>query len=1270
MSYLYVEPAVFHGNKRFANNVDVDGNLNVDGTSVLIGGVTIETLTLDTNSANALLIRRDGGGATVLNVDNTAQSVEIGDADIVFETGRAATATRYSTGRNADATNLYYFNVPTGASFEWTVNDVTEMTLSATAVNFQNNSITTTGGGSLTGTWSDLGTVTTIDINGGTLDGTIIGGASAAAATITTLSMNNLITWSAGAAITAASYQIGRDADGTNQLHLNVPTGGTFEFSVNDIAEMVLSATQLNLQNNTLLVNAINSTSTTTSITMQNQTFASIGADHQALIVQPTWSAENFNHDVLFLNGTQNGGVSGSFSGLRIALTKGTAATTADNFYSINILAPTVTGTVSIGRAIFIADQTVAGITTSRGIEFNATGVANSILWGGSALQYANAANNIRFMDATNVNGLAFNLLATAVQTINTVTATTGNITLQNQTFTAGAAHNAITMSPTWATENFAHTSLNLTATQNGANSSTLTGINVTMTKATVATTLATSTAINISAISVTGVITNSYGLDIANQSPSGGTTAYGIRIQSQTANATTTRALEVVGTGVNNAIRLGASANFYAPTAETFRYTDSTDVNGLVFVMDAGATQAIQTVTTTTGTLRLQGQTFTPGAGHSAINIPIVWASENFNHTAMSFTATQNGANTQALTAIGISMVKATGATTLASMTGITILAPTVTGTVTTSTAISIGNQTNAGITTARAITILGTGASNAIVLGSSPLVYSSGAEVIVFGDSTAVSGLSFTLTAASNQTITTTTGDLLLSIAGGNLAPTANDGWALGISGTGISDIFLASGAVINFNAGDVTITHAADALTLAGAISLTMTQAAATTGNPAGFSFTGAAHTTLSAGGETNDIYINLARTVQYATGSLATQRSFLVERPTHAFVGASTITRADTFAINGGPTAGTNATITESSALRIQTLATTADEIRGITIESQNIANGLVAVTTLTGLHVTTSGGSTVSLGNQTATLTNYNLIRLDSLTLVSTTNTRTVTNPATLYVGNAPIAGTNVTFSNGPYALWVDAGKVRFDGAGTVLHVSAAGAALELQASTIAGTNASSTIAIGSTVSLGISTFTNATATLTMTDVASLYIAGVPVASTNVAFTNAALALWVDAGLTRLDGGVTFAGSGQSTLSNYTEGTFTPTVTLVGGAGNTVPVYSTNTGRYTQTGRIVYVDVYLTGDGGAEGAGTGVFNVALPVTASASNPTSYFPCGIFVNGTAEDPVWGQITAGGTTISLVYEDVLNNLLDMTGAEQSSTTRTVRLKFFYEV
>src|SRR3989338_6015255 len=59
------------------------------------------------------------------------------------------------------------------------------------------------------------------------------------------LNLNGLAEWDTGRAITAAAYQIGRDADATNQLHFNVPTGATFEFSVNDAAELALNATNL-----------------------------------------------------------------------------------------------------------------------------------------------------------------------------------------------------------------------------------------------------------------------------------------------------------------------------------------------------------------------------------------------------------------------------------------------------------------------------------------------------------------------------------------------------------------------------------------------------------------------------------------------------------------------------------------------------------------------------------------------------------------------------------------------------------------------------------------------------------------------------------------------------------------------------------------------------------------------------------------------------------------------------------------------------------------
>jgi hypothetical protein len=45
----------------------------------------------------------------------------------------------------------------------------------------------------------------------------------------------------------------------------------------------------------------------------------------------------------------------------------------------------------------------------------------------------------------------------------------------------------------------------------------------------------------------------------------------------------------------------------------------------------------------------------------------------------------------------------------------------------------------------------------------------------------------------------------------------PSANDAAALGVSGTAWSDLFLASGGVINWNAGNVTMTHSAGQLTI---------------------------------------------------------------------------------------------------------------------------------------------------------------------------------------------------------------------------------------------------------------------------------------------------------------------------------------------------------------------------------------------------------------------------------------------------------------------
>ncbi len=92
--------------------------------------------------------------------------------------------------------------------------------------------------------------------------------------------------------------------------------------------------------------------------------------------------------------------------------------------------------------------------------------------------------------------------------------------------------------------------------------------------------------------------------------------------------------------------------------------------------------------------------------------------------------------------------------------------------------------------------------------------------------------------------------------------------------------------------------------------------------TSGSLTSFLFTGAADTGLTASTEVIDFHVNLSQTKQHATGAITTQRSFLIQPPTHAFVAASTITTASTFAISGSPVAGTNATITFPVSLHVQ------------------------------------------------------------------------------------------------------------------------------------------------------------------------------------------------------------------------------------------------------------------------------------------------------------------------------------------------------------
>lgn len=95
---------------------------------------------------------------------------------------------------------------------------------------------------------------------------------------------------------------------------------------------------------------------------------------------------------------------------------------------------------------------------------------------------------------------------------------------------------------------------------------------------------------------------------------------------------------------------------------------------------------------------------------------------------------------------------------------------------------------------------------------------------------------------------------------------------------------------------------------------------TPAASTTGSPTLVTLTGPAHTSLTASTEAIDFDINMARVVQFSTGTLALQRTVAIRAATLAAVGASTITTAASLHVSGGPLPGTNVTITGAYAAR--------------------------------------------------------------------------------------------------------------------------------------------------------------------------------------------------------------------------------------------------------------------------------------------------------------------------------------------------------------
>ena len=110
-------------------------------------------------------------------------------------------------------------------------------------------------------------------------------------------------------------------------------------------------------------------------------------------------------------------------------------------------------------------------------------------------------------------------------------------------------------------------------------------------------------------------------------------------------------------------------------------------------------------------------------------------------------------------------------------------------------------------------------------------------------------------------------------------------------------------------------------------------------------------------------------------------------------------------------------------------------------KGTNRSSGSLGQGVISFTpgSMSNYFTDFTGGQFVFVANtgtlsSGTTITNHRQLYVAAPTLngVAGGATETVTNSATVYIDAAP-TGSNITFTNGPYAIWVDAGLTRLDG---------------------------------------------------------------------------------------------------------------------------------------------------------------------------------------------------------------------------------------------
>lgn len=385
---------------------------------------------------------------------------------------------------------------------------------------------------------------------------------------------------------------------------------------------------------------------------------------------------------------------------------------------------------------------------------------------------------------------------------------------------------------------------------------------------------------------------------------------------------------------------------------------------------------------------------------------------------------------------------------------------------------------------------------------------------------------------------------------------------------------------------------ITAATQGLIAQTASGVTVTQPNTATGTPFAWKVVAGANTNQTLSTEVVYADYNLSAIQQWATGALATERFFLIRGPQIAFVGASTCTDAVTFEVNGSPTLGTNATITNPYVARFVSDRTAAIDL-ALNFNAAAAAHTLISFQRQGAVKSTITYDSAdkllikgTALGLRLGSETNSSSSTGSYLTLADATGAQLGTGSQTITVTSAAtnllLASTAATINfnsalGGTYSFQSPAGTNK------PIMVWQAGAHTAMTASTelvdwdhgnvTQSISRTVTWANGALTTQRFTVFNNATMAFTsgtqhVTNASTVAIVGPPIAGTSCTFDNTVSALWVQAGQTRLDGDLFMNSSGGKwgmfgatpALQQAVAATLVNSVTS-GGTANTISNYT-------------------------------------------------------------------------------------------------------------